>query len=92
MKDIKIDTPFKRIQYFVSWGGFIIFGFVIAWIIVLFLANYGKTTSNDVEKKKGILNKTWQKFIFIYGSIFGDLFIIVLIIDLIQMIFTGKPM
>jgi len=87
MKDIKINTMFMKIQYIISWIGFILFGFLFAWIIALFLANYGKVTSNDVDKKKGILNKTWQKFVFIYGSIVGDLFIVALIIDSIQMIF-----
>jgi uncharacterized membrane protein len=92
MKDIKINTAFMKIQYGISWMGFVLLGFIVVWIIVLFLANYGKVTSNDVDKKKSVLNKTWQKFVFIYGSIVGDLFLIALIIDLIQIIFTGTPM
>jgi hypothetical protein len=90
MKDIKIDTTLMKVQYVISWIGFILFGMVIVWIIALGLANYGKDINK--EKKKGLLNKTYQKFIFIYGSIVGDLFTFMLIIDLIQMIFTGKPM
>lgn len=82
MKDIKINTTFMKIQYVISWIGFII-GSFIAWIIAIILANYGKTTSLDINKKKGILNKTWQKFVFIYGSIVGDLIIIILLIELI---------
>jgi len=92
MKDIKIDTLYMKIQYVISWIGFILFGMVIVWLIALGLASYGKTTSDNVQKKKGVLNKTWQKFVFVYGSIFGDIFIVALIIDLVQMIFTGTPL
>lgn len=92
MKDINIKTPFMKIQYWISWVGFIIFGFIGGWIIAIFLANYGKKTSNDVDNKKDVLNKTWQKFVFIYGSVIGDIFIIMLFIDIIQMQFTGKPL
>ena len=92
MKDIKIKTPLMKIQYWISWIGFIIFGFIAGWIITIFLANYGKRTSNDVDNKKDVLNKTWQKFVFIFGSITGDIFFIMLLIDIIQMQFTGKPL
>ena len=92
MKDIKIDSPFMKAQYIISWFGFIIFGVIIGWLIAIGLANYGKDTFENKEKKKNILNLTYQKFIFTWGSIFGDLFIIALVIDLIQMIFTGKPL
>ena len=80
MKDIKINTPFMKIQYWISWVGFILFG---GWIIAIFLANYGENTDLNQPKKKGILNKTWQKFAFIQGSILGDIFIIALLIGLI---------
>ena len=59
MKDIKIDTLFMKIQYWISWIGFIILGLGGAWIIAIFLASYGKTTSYDADKKKDVLNKTW---------------------------------
>ena len=69
MKDIKINTSFKKIQYWISWFGFIIGGTFLVWVIALFLASYGKVTSLDIKSKKHLLNKTWQKFVFIYGSI-----------------------
>ena len=92
MKDIKLNTLFMKIQYWVSWVGFIVFGFGIVWFIAIILGTYGKTTDLDVKRKKDILNKTWQKFVFIYGSIVGDIFLVALVIDLIQMQFTGHPL
>jgi len=92
MKDINIKTPLMKVQYAISWIGFIISGFLIGWLIALGIYSYGKDTPENKVKKKGILNMTYQKFIFIWGSIFGDLFIIMLVIDLIQMIFTGNPL
>ncbi len=80
MKDIKINTSFMKVQYVISWIGFILFG---GWIMALFLANYGKDTDLNKDKEKGVLNKTWQKFAFVQGSIFGDIFIVALIIDLL---------
>jgi uncharacterized protein (DUF697 family) len=75
MKDIKLNTGFKKVQYFIAWFGFIVGGVILAWIIALFLASYGKTTNHNVKNKKDLLNKTWQKFVFVYGSIVGDLII-----------------
>lgn len=69
MKDIKIDSFFMKSQYFMSWINFIIFGTFITWVIVLVLVSYGRVTSNDIKKQKGVLNKTWQKFIFVFGFI-----------------------
>ncbi len=83
MEAIKIKTPLMKFQYWISWVSFILFGFLIVWLIALGLATYGKNTDYNVKKKKEILNKTWQKFVFIYGSVVGDIFILVLIIDLI---------
>ncbi len=77
MKDIKIDTPLMKIQYVISWIGFIIPGFIISWLIALGLYTYGKDTIDNKEKKKGVLNLTYQKFIFIFGSIVGDLIIFI---------------
>lgn len=87
MKNIKIDTPFIKVQYIISWIGFILFG---GWIIAIFLATYGKYTSDNVDTKKGVLNKTWQKFAFIQGSILGDLFLGALIIGLLNDLITGN--
>jgi hypothetical protein len=83
MRDIKIDSTFMKTQYVISWVGFIMFGMIIIWLIALGLYTYGKDTVDNKDKKKGLLNLTYQKFIFIYGSIFGDLFIISLVINLI---------
>ncbi len=68
-----------KIQWFIAWFGFIFCGFIFLWIIALLLVNYGEVTSKDVDKKKNILNKTWQKLIFVYGSIFGDLVIVLIL-------------
>ncbi len=80
MKDIKLNTPFLKILYVVSWISFILFGFIILWVIALFLANYGKDTELDKPKKKGVLNRNYQKLIFWYGLIVGGVLIIELII------------
>lgn len=80
MKEIIINSPFMKIQYYISWVGFALFG---GWIIALFLVTYGKNTDLNQPDKKGVLNKTWQKFAFIQGSIFAYLFILILVIDLI---------
>ena len=82
MKDIKLNNAFMKIQYVISWLGFIIFGAFLFWLIAIGLATYGKITDQEVKKKKWVLNKTWQKFVFIYGSIIGDLAIIFLILSL----------
>lgn len=80
MKDIELNNLFLKIQYWISWFGFIVFGVLIVWFIALGLVTYGKNTSYNVSSKKDVLNKTWQKFVFIYGSILGDLVIIIAII------------
>ena len=80
MKDIKINTLFKKIQYWISWFGFIFGGGLIIWLIALYLASYGKVSKYDVKNKKNLLNKTWQKFVFVYGSIIGDIIVIGMII------------
>jgi len=76
MEDIRVDGFFGRLKYFISWFGFIFGGVIIVWIIALLLANYGKITSNNVRKEKGLLNKTWQKFVYIYGLIVGTIIIL----------------
>lgn len=83
MKDIKLDTRFKKIQNGVAWFGFIAGGTLIMWLIALYLGSYGKTTSLNSKKKKDLLNKTWQKFVFIYGSIIGDIIIIAFLIGIV---------
>lgn len=83
MEDIKIDTIFWKIQYVISWVGFILAGFVIVWLIAIGLASYGKDTRENKDKKKWLLNTSAQKFIFTYGSIAGDLLIVATIIGII---------
>ena len=56
------------------------------WLIALFLANYGKDTGLNKPKKNNLLNKSYQKLIFWYGSILGDIFIVALIIGFIWQI------
>ena len=69
MEDIKLNTAYRKVQYYVSWVVFILLGMIWAWITVLFLMSYGKTTSDNVKDKEGVLNKSWQKFVYIYGQI-----------------------
>ncbi len=67
MKDIEINTPLRKFHYWLSWIGFIVTGG--AWVIAIILANVGKTTSANVPSKKNLLNKTWQKFVYVYGLV-----------------------
>lgn len=83
MEDIKINTPRRKFEYWLSWFGFIFVGFIWAWIVAAILANIGKTTSADVKDKKDVLNKTWQKFVFIYGSVMGYIFIFLVIVGIL---------
>ncbi len=88
MKEIHLDTKPKMFAYYFSWFFFILLGFGILWIIAFIF--YWK--DYDKPNKKNILNKTHQKLILIYGLTVGGLFLIMLIIDLIQMQFTGYPL
>ena len=83
MKDIQVNTPFIRVQYIISWIAFILLGFIVAWLVAIGLYTYGRDTPENKDKKKGVLNMTYQKFIFVWGTILGDLFIIVTVIWLI---------
>jgi hypothetical protein len=82
MKDIKLNTTYKKIQYPISWVMFIMFGMVWAWLVAIGLTSYGKNTEYNKEKKKGILNLTYQKFIYVYGLIFTYLFLTSIILNL----------
>ena len=79
MKDIELYNIFIRIQYAFAWISFIILGFIGPWTIALFLFTYGKDTRENKEKKEDILNMSYQKFIFWYGSIFGNFVIIIIV-------------
>lgn len=83
MEDIKINTPFMKIQYVVSWFGFIFFGFLLVWLIALGLHTYGKDTPDNKKKKKGVLNMTYQKFIFVFGVITADFIIAAFILGML---------
>ena len=89
MKDIRINSTFMQLQYIISWIGFIVCGFVFAWLIAIGLYTYGKDTPENKQKQSGLLNMTYQKFIFIWGSIFGDLLIIGLLITMV-VVLVGK--
>lgn len=86
MKDIKLNTPYKKIQYWVSWVVFILLGMLWAWFVAIGLATYGKVTSNDVDSKKGVLNKTWQKFVYIYGMVMTYIILLIWALVLIGFI------
>lgn len=75
MRDININHPLMKIQYSISWVAFVFMG-LIGWIIAF--AFYLSDKGDNIKYKKGILNRAYQKFIFIYGSIWGDLLIILL--------------
>ena len=83
MEDIEINTRRRKFEYYMAWFVLIFFLPIGAWIVTLILSNIGKTTSADVESKKGVLNKTWQKFAFIYGSVIGYVLIFFFIIGII---------
>lgn len=78
-----------RIQYVVSWVGFIALGFILAWVIAIGLYSYGKDTIENKKKEKGLLNMSYQKFIFWWGAIWGDIFIVALLIGLLKDLITG---
>ena len=86
MKNIKINTPFKSFLYGLSVTGFITMGFIFSWVIAFFLYSYGKDTPENKEKKRGLLNMTYQKWIYIYGNITGIVLILAFIVSLFQLI------
>ncbi len=62
---------------------FIAFGMVWSWLVAIALASYGKDTTDNKEKKKGVLNLTYQKFIYIYGMIITYMIILIIILTLL---------
>lgn len=65
MKDIILDKWYKKTLYIIS-----IFLMAVSWInliIILFLYNYGKNTTDNQDKKENVLNKTYQKYIYFLG-------------------------
>jgi len=83
MEDIIIDTSYKKIQYWISWVVFILFGMLWAWIVAIGLYSYGKDTPENKTKKKGILNMSYQKFIYWYGLIVTCIILVVIILSLL---------
>ena len=77
-----MNTTYKKIQYPLSWVMFILFGMVWAWLVAIGLASYGKDTTDNKEKKKGLLNLTYQKFIYVYGLIFTYLLLLGILLNL----------
>lgn len=65
MKDMEL-TKFKKVWYYLCWVWFIASLPAIIWgivVLILYLKDYNK------PKVKGTLTKSYQKFIFIMGSI-----------------------
>ena len=62
MKNIKLDKWYKKTIYYLGWVYAIGSGIII-WII---LGTLYYTRDIDVEKRKGYLNKSYQKFIYVY--------------------------
>lgn len=94
MQDIGVNGFFGRLKYFISWIGFIfggiLFGkfisgglffiaFATPWVIAILLAFYGKATSKNSVADKYLLNKTWEKFAYVYGLIMGTVIALYLI-------------
>ena len=79
MKDIILDTTWKKIQHKIYWIVNIING---VWIIPVFLANYGKNTYHNTESKKGVLNKTWQKYMWVVGRVLSIILLIGIVLGL----------
>lgn len=68
MKDIKLNTGYKKFKHVLFWIIFISLGTPLMWLIAIGLASYGKDTEENKEKKKGVLNLTYQKFIYTIGE------------------------
>jgi len=84
MKEIIINTSYKKIQYWISWVLFILFGMLWAWIVAIGLYSYGKDTPENKTKKKGILNMSYQKFIYWYGLIVTYILLLGIILSLLS--------
>ena len=82
MKDIKINTPLKTFHYWFSWLGFICSVSVVTWGAALLLARFGKNNYKNTKPREYVLNQTWQKFVFILGSIIGYLLVFFVILTL----------
>jgi len=73
MKDIEINTFSKKFYYWFSWIAFILSVSLLSWGIALFLARFGKNNYKNTKRKEYVLNQTWQKFVFVFGIIYGFL-------------------
>lgn len=78
MKDIKLNKWYLKLWYVLCCIS-VLFGFIIVWLIILGLLNYGKNTLDNTKRQKGLLNMTYQKFIWGYGDIVVTFAIIMLI-------------
>jgi len=86
MQDIMLDTGFKKFHYVLSWVSILVFGLIVGWLIAIGLYTYGKDTIDNKQKKKELLNMSYQKFIYVWGFIFGYLLLTLLILDLLDII------
>jgi len=73
MKDIKLNKPILKVLYVLAWISFILNGMLWAWLVAIGLSKYGQDTADNKPKVKWLLNKGYQKFIFVYGLITGGI-------------------
>lgn len=86
MKDIKLNTTFLRTLYVLTWISFIVNGMLWAWLLAAGLSIYGIDTKENKPKVKMLLNKSYQKFIFVYGLITGGIAILLMILGCLMLI------
>ena len=68
MKDIDISSSTMKILYYISIIGFILSIIFYGWILwILAVVIYFASGDRKKPKKKNVLNKSYQKFIFIAG-------------------------
>ena len=77
MKEIILDNDLKKFHYYFSIGLSILFIYPIIHALILMFV--GRNRSENTIKKKNVLNKTYQKYIYISGF-FLYFFIIIIIL------------
>lgn len=80
MKDIEINTGFRKFLYWFSWIGFVLSMSVLTWGTALVLARFGKNNYKNTKMKAGVLNQTWQKFVYFSGIILACWFLFIAIL------------
>lgn len=85
MKDVRLDTEFKRFLHALAVIMFIPFGFFLPWLIALFLYTYGRNTNYNTEKIPNVLNMSYQKWIYVMGLIYSVFFIFIVAVLLLRL-------